>query len=1309
MKNCRATGRLNAIGRSGAHLVLALSLSVMSGSCDDPTTGIASLGREGTSLSVAPPVLTLDNGATGVFTPRLTGPSGEPITARNLEWTSLQPGVASVTSTGVIRANHPGQATIRVRAVDYDLEQTAIVIVRPVADEVLFLVRDEILVGTVGMPLPDSVEVRVIDRGGLPVPGYRMAFGIESGGGSVSPGIVVTDANGYAKVEWTLGTAVGSNGLLVTQPGSAGVAGPAAAPPVKGGTKVHGWGTAGLPNSIEVTPPSDTINVEDSNRLTATVLDKWGNDVEGMIVEWQSEADDVASVDTHGTVRGLKEGDATITAIAYLDGGAGVAAPGKQVRGQAFVSVRRPSGTSLGRVAGSGQVGSVGMLLNEALVVRALDPDGRARAGVPVNWSVSAGGGSLTAAVTMTDASGQASVGWILGPHTGSQEVTAWSEGVENTVLFTSTAQAGSPTEVIVTPAAVNLAVDASQQFTASVYDSYGNKITDRPVTWSTTDPFVLKVDVGGYATAVSPGSGTVTATLDAASGTAQVTVEGDGGSGGGGGGAGWTLAVSPPTATSNALGAVVQLTATVTDADGSYVGSAPVQWTSLNPEVASVDQFGRVVSRTVGVALITAATTGSADTARVESRQVVASVHVDPAEISLESGATLLARAFALDSLGSEVPGQAYEWSTTDSNIVGVDKAPDPSTTWVVARSSGSAAIMAKSGTFIGSASVVVDPVPVASISVSPDTLALGVGEQGMTTVMLLDATGKEITGRSVGWDSSDPTVATVVDGVVTAVGTGEATVSARVDDKSDDVTVLVLGGSNPPPGGPDAFRAFPGAEGHGAMALTACGRGGTEVLRVTNLNDSGSGSLRAALEGARGDRLSLVLFDVGGLITLGSRIEVQSSCIYVAGQTAPGSGITIRAPDRTAIFLKGKSVHDVAFRYLRIRNGTNSPGSNTGGQGLIVGAGTDVIVDHLSFSWAGDQLFMVYHYPNGWTAPQRVTLQNTLLSDPLSSSPVCYSTKGDVAPAGDGVPPWYRVSRVSFHHNVAINCSHRAPMISSRDAEVINNVVYNWNQGAMHTEGRKPWVDYVGNYFKAGPMNRTATFGYEFSHKFMFNRPGGWNGQEPDNYVLIGNDRKTWDGHAGPSLYLSGNRGPHTGSDQWSMTSKYKNDGDTYPESNYSSVKYAGVGLMPIEVGGVSLRRNSPLPAAPVPVSVESAQSAWDRLVGSGDVGANRRVTCDGKWVGNQDSVDQRALGQARAGSGPSASQLPQDENDAGGYPSMTPGSKCADADRDGMPDAFEERFGFNKSSASDALLDADNDGYTNLEEYVNGSNPR
>ena len=149
--------------------------------------------------------------------------------------------------------------------------------------------------------------------------------------------------------------------------------------------------------------------------------------------------------------------------------------------------------------------------------------------------------------------------------------------------------------------------------------------------------------------------------------------------------------------------------------------------------------------------------------------------------------------------------------------------------------------------------------------------------------------------------------------------------------------------------------------------------------------------------------------------------------------------------------------------------------------------------------------------------------------------------------------------------------------------------------------------------------------------------------------------------------------------------MTSKYKNDErDGYPERDYPSVTYHSVGLMPIALNGVSLRRPRRSAPPPVPVEVQSASGAWSSLIEDGDVGANRRVTCRGEWVASQDPVDRRLLADARSGSGPDRDSFIRSQNEVGDTRQLIAVCPVQDSDGDGMPDEFETRYGLDPYSS-------------------------
>ena len=238
---------------------------------------------------------------------------------------------------------------------------------------------------------------------------------------------------------------------------------------------------------------------------------------------------------------------------------------------------------------------------------------------------------------------------------------------------------------------------------------------------------------------------------------------------------------------------------------------------------------------------------------------------------------------------------------------------------------------------------------------------------------------------------------------------------------------------------------RAFPGAEGFGAQA--AGGRGG-RVIEVTNLNDSGPGSFREAVT-AQGPRT--VVFRTGGTIQLLTPLTLSSSFLTIAGQTAPGGGITIRSPHQIDFGGEG-DVHDVIVRFVRFRYDIAN-GSPTGD--IVNVGGYNIIFDHCSFSWGTDETFSI--------GGHHVTVQWCIISEGL--------TKGSAFSEG--------AHHLSIHHNLWAHHRERSPKmrgepdrLSGEPAlfDFVNNVVYNWMDSATDVAGSS-LANVVNNYYKAGP----------------------------------------------------------------------------------------------------------------------------------------------------------------------------------------------------------------------------------------------
>ncbi|MFI1744062.1 pectate lyase family protein [Thalassobellus sediminis] len=264
----------------------------------------------------------------------------------------------------------------------------------------------------------------------------------------------------------------------------------------------------------------------------------------------------------------------------------------------------------------------------------------------------------------------------------------------------------------------------------------------------------------------------------------------------------------------------------------------------------------------------------------------------------------------------------------------------------------------------------------------------------------------------------------------------------------------------------------AFPSAEGFGAYALG--GRGG-QVLYVTNLNDSGQGSLRWAIEqqGAR-----TVIFSVSGNIELKSRLEIKNPFITIAGQTAPGDGICLS--DETLIIL----THDVIIRHIRVRlgDGKHGVGSKQGKDGISISKGENIIVDHCSVSWSLDEILSTSTYKPSLS---KVTVQWCFITEALNVDNHGY---GSLIRGTGG-------AKYSYLHNLYAHNHGRNPRPGNYNSnpytedpkglllDFTNNVLYNWGGGHAGYNADSISVthlNYVNNYLIEGKDSKQTGIAY-------------------------------------------------------------------------------------------------------------------------------------------------------------------------------------------------------------------------------------
>ena len=642
--------------------------------------------------------------------------SGQPLVGRPVLWSSSDPNVASVSSTGLVTAVAPGQATITATSEAAAGTSTIGVSPKPVSSVIISPGQGSV---TVGQTLQLSAQV-TDDQGnvltgrpisftsGTPAVATISATGLVTG---VAPGSTTITATSegktgtatvtvtpipVAKVEITpstpnvtVGETVQLNvsvqgpnnqeltGRTVTwSSGAPSVASVSPTGVVSGlapGTAIIFANVEGVLGSAAVTvkqvpvgsvvvsPQSASVPVGGAVQLSASVRDASGAELQGRLVGWTSSDETIAVVSSEGRVSGIKIGTATITASS--EGKSGTATVTVTAAAVASVNVTPPTA-------------SITVGQTTTLTAQPLDANGNALTGRAVAWASSNAG-----VATVSDA------GVVTGVAPGDATITATSEGKSGTATVTVTPIPVA--SVTVDPATVSLTTGATQQITATPRDAQGNPLADRAVTWESQNPAVATVSPAGLITAVAPGNTTVTATSEGKVGTVTVTVTAP---------AVGSISVSPGSATVF-VAATTPLTATVRDVNDLVIQGTTVLWSSDQPQTASVSQSGVVTGLAPGAVTITASSGGKAGTAAITVQLApVAKVIVTPSTLELrdrDGERTGILSATLQDALGNVLTGREVSWSSSKTQVAtvnesGVVTAQNKGDTTVTATSEG-------------------------------------------------------------------------------------------------------------------------------------------------------------------------------------------------------------------------------------------------------------------------------------------------------------------------------------------------------------------------------------------------------------------------------------------------------------------------------------------------------------------------------------------------------------------------------------------------------------------------------------------
>lgn len=454
--------------------------------------------------------------------------------------------------------------------------------------------------------------------------------------------------------------------------------------------------------------------------------------------------------------------------------------------------------------------------------------------------------------------------------------------------------------------------------------------------------------------------------------------------------------------------------------------------------------------------------------------------------------------------------------------------------------------------------------------------------------------------------------------------------------------------------PAGAQDIPAFPGAEGVARWTTTG-GRGG-KVIHVTNLNDSGTGSLRAACT-ASGARI--VVFDVSGIIELKSMLKINNPNITIEGQTAPGDGICLKN------YTFNISASNVIIRFIRCRMGDEAKAEDDAMNAYFKTGDekSNIIIDHCTMSWSTDECGSFYGIKN-------FTLQWCMLSESLRIS---VHDKGQ-----HGYGGIWGGQNTAYHHNMIAHHDSRNPRFDhdyvntlKGPIDYINNVVYNWGGNSTYggesanNDNNYKKYNMINNYYKPGSATKSSVKSRIVNPTTKCSNCTNKMGTSivvPGHFYITGN-------------YMYGS--PSVTNDNWQ---------GVYPDdaSKKDEIK-SDTRFVPTGYEGQTL------------VTTHTAEQAFDKVLAY--AGASYK----------KDVIDQRIAKEVQdgsytfLGSKGSTGGLIDTQADVGGWPTYISKTKLTDTDGDGMPDIWEQAVGGKDLDPTGYDLDPKHY-YTNLEVYAN-----
>lgn len=646
--------------------------------------------------------------------------SGGVLDGRTVQWSSSAPAIATVSATGLVVGVTRGAVTITAQSEGRTTTSRVVVVPQPVGAVIVSPAQSTL---SIGQSL--RLTVQVIDEDGTLLPGRAVQFRSSS----TAIAAVATDGT-------VTGVTPGTTTITATSEGRSGTATITVTPSAV--------------RSVRVDPPSATLRVGTTTRLSAVALDDNNVVLTQRPFTWTSGAPSIVTVSTDGLVTAVGPG----TALVFASAEGRVTSATITVTSITVASVVVTPATS-SPFAGSGLT----------LTAEARDANGVVLSGRPISWS------STSPALAVVSSAGR-----VLAVAPGSVRIEATIEGVTGgsvlTILPVPVAN------VTVSLSTSTIILGQSAQAIAVARDANGNALPGRPTTWTSSAPAVAVVSAAGIVSAIALGTTTITATIEGRVGTVQAVVV--------------PIPVASVAVTlgdsSIQIGQSTQGTAVARDVNGIALPGRAVTWSSSAPAIASVSTTGLVTAVAEGAATITATSEGrSGSVAMTVFGRPVATVAVTVPRTGIRATESVQATAVLRDSTGLIVT-RPITWTSSAPTVATVS-----ATGVIAALTPGAATITATSEGRTGTVAMSVSLIPVTSVTLTVPRTGIRVGEAVQGAAVVRDSAGTVVT-RPIVWSSSATAVATVSStGVITAIAPGAATITATSEGRTGTVAMAI------------------------------------------------------------------------------------------------------------------------------------------------------------------------------------------------------------------------------------------------------------------------------------------------------------------------------------------------------------------------------------------------------------------------------------------------------------------------------------------------------------------------------------